>query len=439
MPSSFLFTVWAGGGNVPPQLALARRLTARGHTVRMLAPAVLRERIEAAGVGYEPYRDAPEHDESVPERSLVRDFGRRSPLGAVAAARDNLLAAMTRPIAADVLRVLDRDPVDVVAFDFSLFGALFAAEKAGVPAAMLVHTVYPFPAAGLPPFGMGWMPMSGAAGRIRDAFGTIGFRWIYERPLMPGFNDVRRALGLESAVSFEDLLQRATRVFVLTTPAFDFAGRLPANAEYIGPQLDSVEWMPRWDPPWPPDDRRPLVVVGLTTTYQAHGPLLARIISALGTLPVRALVTTGRLRVDAPPPNVQLASFVPHGRVLPRAATVVTHAGLGTVHAALAHGVPLVCLPIGRDQPDNAARVVYRGAGVRLSRFSRPAAIAAAIDRVLQDEAVSTSARRLAHAIRDEQPEQAGPDALERLAHRGEAFRSRTTGLNAGASSSGSA
>ena len=49
MSKDFLFVLWAGGGNVPPQLALARRLVARGHRVQMLAPAVLRDVVEAAG------------------------------------------------------------------------------------------------------------------------------------------------------------------------------------------------------------------------------------------------------------------------------------------------------------------------------------------------------------------------------------------------------
>jgi UDP:flavonoid glycosyltransferase YjiC (YdhE family) len=158
------------------------------------------------------------------------------------------------------------------------------------------------------------------------------------------------------------------------------------------------------------------VVVGLTTTYQAHSGLLERIVSALATLPVRALVTTGRLSLGEPPPNVHLASFVPHPRVLPQADVVVTHAGLGTVHAALVHGRPLVCLPIGRDQPDNAARVVWRGAGVRLSPKSRPARIAAAVARVLEDEGLSSSARQLAKAIADERPAERGPGEVERLA-----------------------
>jgi MGT family glycosyltransferase len=382
----------------------------------MLAPAVLRARIEAAGVTYEPYREAPEHDESVPEHSLVRDFEQRSSLGAVAAVRDNLIGGMTRPIAADVLSVLERHPVDAVAFDFTLFGALFAAERAAVPAAMLVHTVYPFPAPGMPPYGTGWAPMGGPAGSIRDAIGRMVFRRIYERPLLPRFNEVRAALGLDAVRSLADLVDRASGVFVLTTPAFDFPARLPHNVQYVGPQLEEPEWTSTWESPWTRDDRRPLIVVGLTTTYQGHGSLLNRIVSALGTLPVRGLVTTGDLRLDAAPPNVHLVRHVPHVRALPHATAVVTHAGLGTVHAALANGLPMVCLPLGRDQPDNAARVVWHGAGVRLPLGSSTTAIAGAVEKVLRDETLSAGARRLGQAIAAEHSADEGPAALERVA-----------------------
>jgi len=203
---------------------------------------------------------------------------------------------------------------------------------------------------------------------------------------------------------------------VMTSPSFDFPAQLPHNAGYIGVQLEDPQWTPPWNPPWPSADDRPLVVVSLTTTYQAHGDMLARIVSALGSLPVRALVTTGRIELKEPPPNVHLARFVPHARVLPYADAVVTHAGLGTVHAALAHGLPLLCLPIGRDQPDNAARVVWRGAGLRISPKSSPARIAAAVERVLHDETLTRSSRNLARAIAAERPADVGPEEIERLA-----------------------
>ena len=78
---------------------------------------------------------------------------------------------------------------------------------------------------------------------------------------------------------------------------------------------------------------------------------------------------------------------------MPRAAVVVTHGGHGTVIKSLAAGVPLVVLPHGRDQADNAARIVARHAGVKVSRTSKPAKIAAAICGVLDDPSFADNAR----------------------------------------------
>ena len=62
----------------------------------------------------------------------------------------------------------------------------------------------------------------------------------------------------------------------------------------------------------------------------------------------------------------------PHSEVLRHASAVVTHAGHGTVLKALAAGVPVVAIPLGRDQLDNAARVAHHGAGLRLKPKARP-------------------------------------------------------------------
>src|SRR5207248_8948080 len=62
--------------------------------------------------------------------------------------------------------------------------------------------------------------------------------------------------------------------------------------------------------------------------------------------------------------NVHVCASAPHSELLKQAAVVVTHAGHGTVIRALAAGVPLVCMPMGRDQNENAARVVFRGAEI---------------------------------------------------------------------------
>ena len=64
--------------------------------------------------------------------------------------------------------------------------------------------------------------------------------------------------------------------------------------------------------------------------------------------------------------GVHIERFIPHSPVLERAACVVCHAGMGITQKALAHGVPVVAIPFGRDQPEVARRVEIAHAGVRL-------------------------------------------------------------------------
>lgn len=108
--------------------------------------------------------------------------------------------------------------------------------------------------------------------------------------------------------------------------------------------------------------------------------------------------------------TVAVAASAPHAHLLPQATAVLTHAGHGSVMKALATGVPLVCIPHGRDQGDNTARVLAADAGVRLSRRASPGAIRAAVRRVLDDPSYRANVQRLAKVFADEA--QHRPDAV---------------------------
>ena len=75
---------------------------------------------------------------------------------------------------------------------------------------------------------------------------------------------------------------------------------------------------------------------------------------------------------------------------------------------ALAAGVPMVVLPHGRDQADNARRVTSRGAGIALRRTAQPASIATAVQRLLDTPAFRAAAEDLGETIRRD----ASSDAL---------------------------
>jgi UDP:flavonoid glycosyltransferase YjiC (YdhE family) len=57
------------------------------------------------------------------------------------------------------------------------------------------------------------------------------------------------------------------------------------------------------------------------------------------------------------PANVCHASYAPFSEVLPKAACVVHHGGLGTSAQALRAGVPQLVMPLAYDQADNAVRM----------------------------------------------------------------------------------
>lgn len=113
---------------------------------------------------------------------------------------------------------------------------------------------------------------------------------------------------------------------------------------------------------------------------------------------VRGLVTIGPA-IDpsefSTAPNVEVVAALPRSEVLRYAAVVVTHGGHGTAVKSLAAGVPVVVLPHGRDQADNAARVVTRTAGVKVKRTARARTIAGAIRTVLADERYGSHAEIL--------------------------------------------
>jgi UDP:flavonoid glycosyltransferase YjiC (YdhE family) len=100
---------------------------------------------------------------------------------------------------------------------------------------------------------------------------------------------------------------------------------------------------------------------------------------------------------------------------------VVSHGGHGTAVAALAHGVPLLVLPLDRatDQPWVGAAVQRAGVGRRLSRTARPAKIRAAVEQLLADGPHREAAARMGEHARALDGRARGAEVLEMVARSG--------------------
>lgn len=401
----YLFVMWEGGGTVPPMLGIARRLVGRGHRVTVLGDPTIREEAENDGCSFVPWRRAPHRTTLRPEDDVIRDWEASNPMQAIRLFRDVFITDPAPLYAADTLEAIEQVAPDVVVADYVIFGGIIAAEKVRLPVVALVPNIWPIPTPGAPAFGPGLPPARTVFGRMRDAAMRALSTRMFNQAL-PSLNATRRQFGLSPLSSFFDQCLRCETILVLTSAAFDFAAAaVPSNVHYVGPVLDDPQWALSWQAPWPEDNDDPIVLVAFSSTFQNQGAVLRRVVDALAGLRVRALVTLGEmLGEDAVQSkgSVVVVRSAPHQEVLARASLLVTHCGHGTTLKALAAGVPMVCMPMGRDQNDTAARVVHAGAGLRLKTTASVEKIRAASQTVLRDPRYRLGAKRVADAIQDE-------------------------------------
>jgi len=408
--------MWEGGGTVPPELGVARRLIARGHLVHVLGDPTIEPGARQIGASFTSWRDAPHVTSLRPEDALLRDWEYSNPLTLFRAARDTILCGPTAAFARETLAAIAEFRPHVVVPDMVLLGAQIAAEKARLPCVVLVPNLYPIPSPGRPMLGSGLMPGASPFGRLRDTLMRTVFTRLFDGGLPP-VNAARAAFGLPPLAHTFEQNDRAARVLVLSSEAFDFPGPpFPPNVRFVGAQLDDPTWAAPWVSPFDAIDARPLILVGLSSTFQNQLPVLQRIADALAALPVRALITTGPAlagqKLNAAG-HVRVVESAPHGQILPHARVVISHCGHGTTLKALAQGVPLLCMPMGRDQADNAARVVWHGAGLRLKPTAPVAEIRTALERLLTDGRLADGARALAARLRRDRERDGAIEELE--------------------------
>jgi MGT family glycosyltransferase len=412
----FLFTTWEGGGHVQPMLLVARDLAARGHGVLALSDPCNAPDAASLGVPFRAWTTAPFQTGKTRDDDRLKDHEADNPLEVIQRLLDRVMSGPALAYAQDTLATIDAFAPDVVVSQELLLGAMAAAQARGLPLALLAANIWSLPTMpGAPPFGAGMLPATSDEERGMHAMVGQMSRGFFQAGL-PDLNAARAALDLPPLADLFEQLGTAQAILLATSRAFDFApAPLPAPFAHVGPYLADPAWVEAFTPP--PGDA-PLVVVSFSSLYQAQEPVLRAIIAALGALPVRGVVTTGPTIDPAEfeaPTNVAVVRSAPHGQLLEAAAVFVTHAGHGSTLRPLMAGVPLLCLPMGRDQNDNAARVAHRGAGLTLPIDASPEAIATALRRLLDDPAFKTAAETLGAAIRADEAARDAATVLERL------------------------
>jgi UDP:flavonoid glycosyltransferase YjiC (YdhE family) len=238
-----------------------------------------------------------------------------------------------------------------------------------------------------------------------------GGAWTTDRTTLDA---TRRRLRLRPLASDLDAWESPQLLLVTLPRWFDVPGELPDHVVHAGPLGVAIR------PPREPVQAAPCALLAFSTTVmEGQRRLVANVCAAIEQAGIAGLLTLGPgldAAVADAVAGVEVADWADHDEVMRSCDLVVTHGGLGTTLRALAHGRPLLVLPLGRDQDFNAARVEELGAGLGLDAASSPDAIADAILRLGTGPSFREAARQAAVAIAAERADESAADALSRLA-----------------------
>lgn len=379
MARILLVATTGAGGDLPPVLAAALALRDRGHELLCVGDEAAARALSKLGV---EARGLPAHLDLGP---LLSDATRRAmeQTGGDPAAAGPLVEQTLATWAVDVAV-----PVSAAASDArpdAVITSLFGVEVA-------LHASLPCPVV-----------------VVNSTF------YIGPRPPRPLADDCApRALPLLSR--YAELLDHVDVVLHATDREFDLCFDPPPGHHYVGPlgiweqSAPAPGYVSEPGPAW--------ILVAISSQLQDDLAIADAAAKALDGLPFRGLVTVGpdhaRDELTHTPSNVRVEQVVSHAAVLADAALLVNHAGHGSVMKAMWHGVPMVLVPWGRDQPGVAYRAARLGVASMIDRGDLSATtLRQAIVGAVEDDAMKGRAVEVAERLRRTDPAGRAAELIE--------------------------
>ncbi len=360
-------------GHTNPTLAVVRRLTETGHTVRYYSFEMFREKIESTGAAFIPV------DDYCAEMQLSPADGKR--IATDVAFATKVLADTTLALDEAMLTELQTfQPNVIVADSMALWGKLLAI-KLGVPFVSST-TTFAF--------------NKESAQVMHQGVGDL-FKLLLN---LPKINRQLKRLQQKGypVKSILDVIQNDndTNTVVYTSKYFQpSADSFSDKYAFVGPSVTEKAPLPR-------QTDLPRVYISMGTVNNDMPALYRTCIDALSDR-YELILSVGN-QVDPAslgklPPHVTVAQHVDQMAVLADCDAFLTHCGMNSVSEALYCGVPLVLYPQTAEQRGVANRTSDLGAGVVLASSAK-IAICAAVDEVISNSRYSAAAAKISESFR---------------------------------------
>jgi UDP:flavonoid glycosyltransferase YjiC (YdhE family) len=373
---------FGSAGDVHPFVAISLGLKRRGHDVTVITGAYFEKLVRQVGLDIVPlgtvqdFLEALHHPDAWhPRRSLSFIQG-------------YILKGL--PMVYDAIAAHYVPGETILVAGSLAFGARVAQEKLGVPLVSvhlqpaLFRSAYESPV--LPGLYLPtWYPRF-----LKRFLFWLGDTLLIDRALGRGLNDFRKQLELPPVCGIMSHWWHSPERILGLFPSWYAAPQpdWPPQLRLTGfPLYDErgVEELPAELAGFLATGSPPVVFTPGSANTQGQAFFRAAV-TACEHLGRRGLLLT-RFPEQIPTPlpqTIRHFDFIPFSQVLPQAAALVHHGGIGTSAQALAAGVPQVVMPLAHDQFDNAERLRRLGVGrTLLPRHFRGPALARTLEELL--------------------------------------------------------
>lgn len=360
-------------GHTNPTLGVVRELTARGHRVVYYSYDDFREKIEGTGAEFVSCNgnDA--------QLNLTKEEGAR--IGSDLALSTRVLVDTTLALDDAVCREMERLKPDCIVADSMAVWGKAVAKKLGIPFVCSMTTfAFNRYSAKIMRHGLKeTLTMALSMGKVNAQI----------RRLQTHGYPVKSVLELIGS-------DETVPTVVYTSPMFQpCADTFPPHFAFVGPSIRPVTTPVE-------KTREKLVYLSMGTVNNNMLPLYRACLEALEDSPWQIILSAGEqaniINQGKMSENVYVYSSVDQIGVLEKTDVFFTHCGMNSVSEGLYYGVPLVMFPQTSEQGGVAARVCQLGAGVLL-KDTKPAAIRAAVDRVMTEPSYRENAQKIAESF----------------------------------------
>jgi MGT family glycosyltransferase len=375
-------------GHLNPMTALARRLQSRGNEVVIFGVPDVEPFARSAGLDFVPYGE-----KEYPVGSIAKVYGSVATMRGFDVVRHsvmNLNPELTRVTFDYLAEKLATTAVDALVIDTIHFFIELVPLSMSMPYVHIWNVLH-LDFSGATPPSLFSSPLDTSPEGLNRNAECLRKMAAILGPIEEVAKSYAERVGLK--IDWNDPGATISKLAVITqTPKeFDFPGiPWPAEFHYAGPFHDD-EGRGTMPFPWERLTGKPLIYGSLGTLVNGLENVYKHIFRAVEPLAdVQVVLSVGKnidLKQLGPvPSNTIVVRSAPQIELLKRAALCITHAGLNTTLESLSHGVPMVAIPIGYDQPGTAARIAYQGVGefIELDELTTPR-LRGSIEKVLHD------------------------------------------------------